>query len=1072
MACFDELPDVAIYAILSHLELRRDLAICCLVSKNLKALATSCLYHTVYLGFAVHIDQIARRFLEEGLAVAQARGSTKSRLAKKCTSSYVRCLIFDDNRYTTLYKRDELLCDYSIADFQPAIPYLNNLTTLAWRSQWLPEKTTLFTSLRSHCSRLRSVEINNWYHIFEPTPDHYADSLFAFTNLDRLAINSKFLAHGQNRLPESILAAIRASPNLKSLELDLGEPDIGKDRTWSPNKLFKEVGLTFPELHTLRLGGRVVLQWPLTLSKPATPFRLFFEQHPMLQSISIAWAPGLNEQNDLGPETVISLFPSLRHFEGPAFLCVSILRSPLALQLESLSILDKQLGISKAEHINKLSNAAESLPKLSTLNFYLESDPQPQYRAIREISRIAPNLREICVQGLHIDLRMSIVEALRHAPNLRKLTARVSIVTPKALRSLLSACPRLEELQDTYKPHAIRSWKVAFCVATAVQSTNGADFSSQTFDYLIVGGGTAGLALAARLSEKPKVSVGVIEAGSYYEDDPLINTPSLAGQLQGNAKYDWLFKSAPQSHVNNRILPLPRGKALGGSSAINLMVFNRASKTEYDAWEKLGSPQWNWNNLLPYMKRAERFTGIDPFRANYTHANPSDIFPSQGTNGTIAASFNTWYSDVIGPYGEAAAKLGVPINFDPDSGDPFGLYNSGTAVNRTTGKRSYAANTYFAYNSGRRNFVVLTGAQATKLEFSNSASGKLNDKLIATGVSFVHNSTTYSVKVKKEVILSAGTFQTPQLLELSGIGNSTILRQNGVTPLVDLPGVGENLQDHLFLPSTYELKPGKTTFDILRNNATYAAAAQAQYATTHDGIYTSSVSIVSFLNLNYITTSEELSNMTAKLNQEIAVDKTTALQNAQYTIQKDWLNKRVGHLEIVMYPGYFGSGTPKANTSYISLLMATQHPFSRGHVHINSSDPLAAPQINPNYFSKSIDQETLVQALKFGLKISQSGPLATLVVARQDPPLETTSNDAYIEYAKANIRSIHHPIGTAALAPRAIGGVVDPSLKVYGTLNVRVVDASIIPIHIGTHLSRTVYGIAERAAAIIANDSG
>ncbi|CAE6466707.1 unnamed protein product [Rhizoctonia solani] len=460
MACFEELPDVVLYAILAHLELRRDLATCCLVSKYLKDLATSSLYDTVYLGFAGHLDQIARRFVAEGIAAAQAREPTKSRLSKKCTGSYVRCLIFDDNRYTTLYKRDELLCDYSISDFQPAIPYLKNLRTLAWRSQWLPEKTALFTSLRTHCSLLRSVEIHNWYHIFDPIPDHYADSLFGFTNLDRLAINSKFLAHGQNRLPESIIAMIRASANLKSLELNLGEPSTETDRTWSPNKLFKEVGLVFPGLHTLRLGGRIAVQWPLTLSKGSTFFHLFFEKHQALESISLAWAPGLNEQNDLGPEVVTSLFPSVRHFEGPAFLCVSVLRSPLALQLESLSILDKQLGISKTQHINQLANAADSLPNLSVLNFYLESDPQAQYRAIKEISRIAPKLREICVQALQIDLRMSIVEGLKHASNLRKLTARVSVVTPKALRALLNVCPRLEELQDTYKPHAIRSWRV------------------------------------------------------------------------------------------------------------------------------------------------------------------------------------------------------------------------------------------------------------------------------------------------------------------------------------------------------------------------------------------------------------------------------------------------------------------------------------------------------------------------------------------------------------------------------------------------------------------------------------
>ncbi|KAJ1300912.1 hypothetical protein OPQ81_003337 [Rhizoctonia solani] len=606
-------------------------------------------------------------------------------------------------------------------------------------------------------------------------------------------------------------------------------------------------------------------------------------------------------------------------------------------------------------------------------------------------------------------------------------------------------------------------------VVTAIQSTSGADFSSQTFDYIVIGGGTAGLALAARLSDNPKVSVGVIEAGLYHENDPLINTPASAGQLQGNAKYDWMFKSTPQIHVNNRILPLPRGKALGGSSAINLMAFDRASKTEYDAWETLGNRGWNWNGLLPYMKAAERFTGIDPFRANSTGATPDDIFPSQGTKGTIAASFNTWYSDIVVPYREAMANLGVPINFNPDSGDPFGLYNSATAVNRTTGRRSYAANTYFAYNSGRTNFVVITGAQATKVEFDNSTSRRPDGKLTATGVSFVHNSTIYTVKAKKEVILSAGAFQTPQLLELSGIGNATILRQNGITPLVDLPGVGENLQDHLFLSSSYELKPGKTTLDILRNNATYAASAQAQYAQTHDGIYASSVSILSFLNLDYIATPAELSDMRANLDREIAAEKLTELQKAQYEVQKNWLKKRIGHLEVVLNAGYFGSGTPKANTSYVSLLMVNQHPFSRGNVHINSSDQLMNPQINPNYLSKSIDQETFLQALKFGLRISQTEPLASLVVARQDPSPETTSNEAYTEYVKMNARTIHHPIGTAALAPRAIGGVVDTSLKVYGTSNVRVVDASIIPIHMGTHLSRTVYGIGERAAAIIAD---
>ncbi|KEP45941.1 putative glucose-methanol-choline oxidoreductase [Rhizoctonia solani 123E] len=319
--------------------------------------------------------------------------------------------------------------------------------------------------------------------------------------------------------------------------------------------------------------------------------------------------------------------------------------------------------------------------------------------------------------------------------------------------------------------------------------------------------------------------------------------------------------------------------------------------------------------------------------------------------------------------------------------------------------------------------------------------------------------------------IHAGTFQTPQLLELSGIGNTTILRQNGITPLVDLPGVGENLQDHLLVPTTYELKPGMTTLDILRNNASYAEAAQAQYPATHDGIYSYSTSTLSFINLDYIATSDELSNMLARLDGEVTTDKASALQKAQYEIQKDWLRKRVGDIEVALTTGYGGTGTPESNTSYISIRAAIQHPFSRGNVHINSSNPLAAPQINPNYLSKSIDREILVQSLKFALEVSQTEPLASLVAAREGPAPEITSDEAYNEYVKANARPTFHPIGTATLAPRAIGGVVDTSLKVYGTSNIRVADASIIPIHIGTHISRTVYGIGERLAVMIASGS-
>ncbi|KAH7337860.1 alcohol oxidase [Rhizoctonia solani] len=584
-------------------------------------------------------------------------------------------------------------------------------------------------------------------------------------------------------------------------------------------------------------------------------------------------------------------------------------------------------------------------------------------------------------------------------------------------------------------------------------STDGADFASKTFDYVVIGGGTAGLTVAARLSEDSKVTVGVIEAGEYLPDDPVINTPSSAFSIPGNAKYDWLF----------------RGKLLGGSSAINIMNFDRGSKTEYDAWAKLGNPGWDWNGLLPNMKDAERFTGVDPFRVNYTKADPNDIFPSQGRNGPVAASYNDWYSDITLPFGKSMANLGIPVNFDPDSGNAFGTFNSATSVNRTTGRRSYSATTYYAYNAHRPNFFVLTGAQATKINFKYTVDRNKTGNLVATGVSFVHQSKPYTVKAKKEVILSAGTFQSPQLLELSGIGNSTILQRNGINTLIDLPGVGENYQDHMLLTTTYELKRGSSTqdYDALRNNATFAAAAAARYNATHDGILASTPSIISFTNLDPMASPAEIANMTAQLDREIASGKITPLQEEAYKIQKGWLKEKVGLVEVIVYPGYAGASAPKANTSYMTIFTAVQHPFSRGSIHLNSSDPLVAPQIDPKYFSKSIDLETLIHSVKFSDKLSKTEPLASIVVARQDPAPEVTSNADIAKYVKTNVGSIHHPIGSVSLAPKELGGVVDTHLKVYGTANVRVVDASIMPLHLGTHISRTVYGIAEKAAKII-----
>ncbi|ELU40827.1 GMC oxidoreductase [Rhizoctonia solani AG-1 IA] len=535
-----------------------------------------------------------------------------------------------------------------------------------------------------------------------------------------------------------------------------------------------------------------------------------------------------------------------------------------------------------------------------------------------------------------------------------------------------------------------------------------------------------------RLSENPNTTVGVIETGEYLPDDPLINTPSSAFAIPGNAKYDWLFRSVPQANLNNRAIKLPskpglNSETLGGIGMVSL-------------------PLW----ILPNMKAAERFTGVDPFRINYTNADPDDVFPSQGKNGLVAASYNNWYSDIVLPFSKSMANLGIPTNFDPDSGKAYGVFNSATSINRTTGRRSHSGVTYYAYNAHRPNFVVLTGAQATKINFDTNNSAK-SGNLVATGVSFVHNSQTYTVKAKNEVILS-----------LSGIGNSTLLKKHGIEVLIDLPTVGENHQDHTLLTTTYELKPGSLSqsYNDLKNNATFAAQAAAQYNASHDGIMSSTPSVISFFNLSPMASSAEIANMTARLEKEIKSEKLTPLQKASYKIQKRWLKEKVGLVEVIVYPGqcYAGVGVPKANTSYMTIFTSVQHPFSRGNVHLNSSDPLAPPQIDPKYFSKSIDLETMVNLVKFSQRLAKTEPLASVVVARQDPAPEVTSDSDIIEYIKANVGSIQHPIGTVALAPKELGGVVDSKLKVYGTANVRVppvIKAALILVAIESR-----YGIA------------
>ncbi|KAG8833606.1 hypothetical protein FRC17_010358 [Serendipita sp. 399] len=559
--------------------------------------------------------------------------------------------------------------------------------------------------------------------------------------------------------------------------------------------------------------------------------------------------------------------------------------------------------------------------------------------------------------------------------------------------------------------------------------------------------------------------VGIIEAGQYFPDDPLIDVPKNFGQNNGNPKYDWRFNTTPQAMLNGRVVPHPRGKVVGGSTALNYLVFNRGSKTEYDSWSEIGNDGWSWDQLTPSFKAVSNYTAIT---ANTTFPNADDASSANsqqqnylGTDGPIHASYNSYATDLQQPYVLAMNAMGISTNSAPQSGNTTGIYNSPTAVDRATGKRSYAASFYLK-NLNNPNFVLLPGAQATKIEFSPD---KRDGNLVATGVTYSVNGASYTVKASKEVILSAGVFQSPHLLELSGIGNSTLLKQFGINPLVDLPSVGENLQDHAMSTQMWQVNPGVVTWDQLRINRTFALAASQQYNTTHDGVLASTINAVTFTSFQKTAENETVyQEMITGLDQWINSTGLTSLQRKQYEIQKRWINDgTVPGMEFVMIPsGGLTRTRPENDTSYITVAAILQHPFSRGSVHLNSSDPLVLPSVDPKYLTSPFDTAALVQGVQFVNRLLATEPLASLITTRVDPATNFTTAAHFEGYVRASLQSIKHPIGTCVMAPKELGGVVDSSLKVWGTANVRVVDASIMPHHVAAHTQSTVYAIGDK----------
>ncbi|KAJ8518333.1 hypothetical protein ONZ45_g4602 [Pleurotus djamor] len=573
---------------------------------------------------------------------------------------------------------------------------------------------------------------------------------------------------------------------------------------------------------------------------------------------------------------------------------------------------------------------------------------------------------------------------------------------------------------------------------------------AQTVDYIVVGGGLAGLVVATRLAEDPDVSVAIIEAGKDMSQNQDIQTPALYSKSLRNPDTDWGFFTTPQDALNGRRIYLPRGKGLGGSTLLNLMQLDRASATEYD----------------------ETFTPS----ATTVHSDTT------GTSGPLPRTFPAYLTPLHTRILEAFVAVGIPFNPDPEGGSNVGSFTGPVAVHPVKHTRASSASAYYEPHKTKPNLTTLTGAQATRVVFEkNDASGDV----IATAVEYQKEGEILTVSARREVILCAGAFQTPQLLELSGIGGKAILESFNIPVVVDLPGVGNNLrkpfvlpqslvvqlhfQDHLWCPFTCELTAGLESNDVLRTPARYLEES-AQYAATGTGIL-SAPPMSAFAFLPFSSISHDIKAPEGGVTQSV-LDGTYQSPGIQQTVdlQREWLHsEEVSYVEIASVSGYLPNtrSSPIEGKNYISLLLGLLHPFSRGSVHISSANPLEVPSINPQFMTNPFDMDLLISAFKLARKIVSTESLKSAIAREVAPGPEVQFDDELAEYVRGNLQTIYHPIGTASMLPREAGGVVDESLKVYGTKNLRVVDASVMPIQISAHIQHTIYAIAEKAADII-----